>query len=51
MNRRLAGFLFLGTCAILAFLLITHKIGALVSGFVFALALVVFGGLSRGFRR
>ncbi len=51
MNGRVAGFLFLGVCLILAVLLLTRTITPLVSGTVFAAALVVFGGLSRGFGR
>ena len=51
MNRRLAGFLFLGTCVVLAVLLVTRRIGAVFGCFAFAAALAVCGGLSRGFRR
>ncbi len=51
MDGKVAGFLFLGVCLILAVLLLTRTITPLVSGTVFAVALVVFGGLSRGFGR
>jgi hypothetical protein len=51
MNRRLAGILFLAVCIALALLLLTGTIPFLVSGGIFAVALVLFGGLSRGFRR
>jgi hypothetical protein len=51
MTRKLALSLFLGTCILLAILLITRVITPLVSGIIFAVALVLFGGLSRGFRK
>ena len=51
MKRQTAVFLFLGVCILLAALLIAGEISPLVSGAVFAVALVLFGGLSRGFRR
>ncbi len=47
MDGKVAGFLFLGVCLILAVLLLTRTIAPLLSGTVFAVALVVFGGLSR----
>jgi hypothetical protein len=50
MSRNLALGLFLTTCLVLAVLLITHTIKPLVSGSIFAVALVLFGGLSRGFK-
>jgi hypothetical protein len=50
MNRMLALSLFLATCLILATLLLVRAIKPVVSGIIFAIALVVFGGLSRGFR-
>jgi len=49
MNRTFAGIFFLGICVVLALLLLTGTISPLVSGSVFALALIVAGGLSRGF--
>jgi len=51
MNRRTAGLLFLGVCIILAALLLTQRITPVASAAVFAVALVLFGLLSRGFRR
>ena len=51
MTRELALSLFLGTCLLLAILLITQVITPVVSGIIFSLALVVFGGLSNGFRK
>jgi hypothetical protein len=42
---------FIVTCIILAILLLTHLITPLASGILFALALVIFGGLSKGFRK
>jgi hypothetical protein len=51
MNRKFALSLFLGTCITLAVLLLTHVITPLISGVIFAVALVVFGGLSKGFRQ
>jgi hypothetical protein len=43
--------LFLATCIVLAILLITRLITPLVNGLIFAIALILFGGLSRGFRK
>jgi len=51
MNRRHAAFIFLGVCLVLAALLLLQIITPIVSGAIFALALVVFGGLSKGFRK
>ncbi len=51
MERKYAASLFLGVCMILALLLLTGTITPLVSGSIFAVALAVLGGLSRGFRR
>lgn len=51
MNGRTAGLVFLGVCVILALLLLTRTIGPVLSGAIFAIALAVLGGLSRGFRR
>lgn len=51
MNGKAARFTFLGVCVVLAGLLLTSKITPLVSGAVFAGALIVLGGMSRGFRR
>jgi hypothetical protein len=46
-----ASLLFLAVCGILVTLLLTRSIPPIVSGAVFAVALVVLGGFSRGFRR
>jgi hypothetical protein len=51
MNGKTAAFLFLGVCAILAILLASGIIGPLVSGSIFAIALVLLGGMSGGFRK
>ncbi len=50
MSKNLALGLFLGVCLVLVVLLLTHSITPVASGAVFALALVLLGGLSRGFR-
>lgn len=49
-KRQTAGFLFLCVCVALAVLLLTDAITPLVSGEIFAVALVLLGVLSRGFR-
>jgi uncharacterized membrane protein len=41
---------FLAVCVILALLLLTQVITFIVSSIIFAVSLVIFGGLSRGFR-
>lgn len=51
MKRKLALSLFLGTCVILALLLLMQAVRPVVAGGLFAMALVGFGGLSRGFTR
>lgn len=51
MRKRTAGLAFLGVCVVLAILLIADVITPVLSGGVFAIALVSFGLLSRGFRR
>jgi hypothetical protein len=43
--------LFLGICIVLAFLLLTRLITPVISGFVFAISLVLLGGITKGFRR
>jgi hypothetical protein len=50
MKRKSAVASFWGVCMILAFLLLLKIITSTVSGLIFAIALVLFGGLSRGFR-
>jgi hypothetical protein len=49
MKRKAAVLSFLGVCIILA-LLLSKIISSTVSGLLFAMALIVFGGLSRRFR-
>ena len=51
MNRKYAGMLFLGVCLVLAVLLLTGTIAPLTSGIIFAIALILFGGLSKGFQK
>lgn len=51
MKKNIAGLMFLGVCIILAILLITKLISPFVSGSVFAIALVLLGGFSKGFRK
>ncbi|HTY12416.1 MAG TPA: hypothetical protein VMF88_15240 [Bacteroidota bacterium] len=50
MSKKTASILFLAVCLLLALLLLTKTITTTVSGFLFAIALVIFGGLSRGIR-
>jgi hypothetical protein len=50
MKRKTGVASFLGVCTILAFLLLSKIITSTVSGLIFAIAIVLFGGLSRGFR-
>ncbi len=47
MSRKTAGFIFLGVCIILAVLLLTKVITPIVSGCIFAVALVAYGLVSR----
>jgi uncharacterized membrane protein len=51
MNKRPAAWVLLGICLVLAILLFTKVITPVISGCIFALALVVLGGLSQGFRK
>ncbi len=51
MDGKVAAFAFLIVCIVLAVLLFLRVISPLVSGAVFAVALAVLGGASRGFRR
>ncbi len=51
MKGRTAVLVFLGVCVILALLLLTGSIRPVLSGAIFAIALGVLGGLSRGFRK
>ena len=50
MNRITAALSFLGICLILAALLLFHIITSTISGVIFALALILFGSVSKGFR-
>lgn len=50
MKRKNAVTSFFIVYVILAFLLLSKTITSTVGGFLFAFALVIFGGLSRGFR-
>ena len=43
MDRKVAGLAFLGVCIVLAVLLVTRRIGIVVSGALFAVALVLLG--------
>ena len=51
MDRKLAGFLFLGVCVVIAALLLMQTISIVIGSAVFAIALAVLGGLSGGFRK
>jgi hypothetical protein len=51
MKGKTAGFLFLAICVVIALLLLADAITPLISGCVFAVALVALGILSHGFRR
>jgi hypothetical protein len=51
MRRRYAIILFLAVCLILAILLLTRISTPMISSIIFAIALIVFGILSKGFRR
>jgi hypothetical protein len=50
MNKKKAKISFLAACVVLAVLLLVGTITPLVGGAIFAVALVLFGGLSRGFK-
>ena len=51
MNKKTAGLTFLGVCLVLAALLLAKAISPILSGTIFAIALVGFGILSRGFTK
>jgi hypothetical protein len=51
MNRKLAVYIFIGICVVLAILLLVGALKPLVSGVIFAVALVTLGLLSGGFRK
>jgi hypothetical protein len=50
MNRKTLTFLFLGIAIVLAILLVFNVINPLISGLIFAVALVAYGMLSNGKR-
>ena len=50
MNKKIASVSFLSICLILAVFLLTKIITSTLSGIVFAIAVVLFGSLSKGFR-
>lgn len=51
MNRKKARIFFVGTCLILAILMLTQVLKPTVGGIIFAVALATFGTLSNGFRK
>ncbi len=51
MNKKAAVLIFLGVCLVLAALLVIGAISPVLSGSIFAVALVALGILSRGFDR
>ena len=51
MNGKNEAVIFVGVCVVLAILLLFGLISPLVSGSVFAIALVLLGGISGGFRK
>jgi hypothetical protein len=50
MKRKNAVTSFVIVCVVLAILLLTQIISVIIGAFAFAIALALFGGLSRGFR-
>lgn len=51
MNGRAAGLIFLLICVILSILLLTKTINSMVSAIIFAIALVILGVSSKGFKK
>jgi hypothetical protein len=51
MSKKLAGLLMLTVCVVSAILLLANSIRPVWSGVLFALSLLLLGGLSRGFRK
>ncbi len=51
MNGKTAAFIFVVVCIILAILVLFGVISPLMSGSVFAIALIFLGGISGGFRK
>ena len=50
MNKKTASFIFVGICIIIAALLLTQVVSPIVGTLIFAVTLVFFGGLSKGFK-
>jgi hypothetical protein len=51
MSRNTAVILFFGTCVLMAILVLLNIISSMVGVIIFAVALVSFGLLSRGFKK
>jgi hypothetical protein len=51
MSRKISVYSFLGVCIVLVVLLLFNIITPLISGIIFAISLVVFGLLSKGFKK
>jgi hypothetical protein len=51
MKNKTASTIFLFICVALAVLLIAQTITPVLSGIIFAVALIIFGGFSKGFRK
>jgi len=51
MNGKKARLFFVGTCLILAILMLTQVLTPIVGGIIFVVALVTFGAPSNGFRK
>jgi len=51
MSRNTAVLLFFGTCVVLGILVLLNVIPSMVGAIIFAIALVSFGLLSRGFKK
>ncbi len=51
MNKKSALVLFVGICILDAILILTHSVSVVVGACIFAVALALFGGASRGFRK
>ena len=51
MDRKVAVFVFLIVCVVLAALLLVHVITPVIASGAFAIALAILGGASGGFRK
>jgi hypothetical protein len=51
MSRNKAVLLFFGTCVILGILVLLNILPSMIGAIIFAVALVTFGLLSRGFKK